>query len=828
MGHYLRFISLLLYWLFIHHGVIKAEEYDFNLDLVDVVDRENIDFSQFNNSGFIYPGIYKMKLVVNAQTISEQTVNYVEAEDNSSKVCYSSELIHSIGLKNEYLDIALSSLDGKGCYNLDGLKGIVVKGTLNNYSLNISVPQEYMQNTYKNWDLPSNWDNGVNGVIIDYGINVRYNNRYQNGDSTDVSAYGVAGINTGAWRWRADWNGMYTPHSSAGVNNNDFTVNRLYGYRAIPDLTAKLIVGEIDLGTSVFDSFQFLGASLVTDENMLPPNLRGYAPEVVGIAKTNAKVVISQNGRVLYETQVAAGPFRVQDLNQSISGTLDVRVEEQDGTEQNFQVNTASIPYLSRPGTIRYKLAAGKATSSYREHRIDGPEFFSGELSMGVSNTYSVFGGGLLSDGYGSLVAGIGRDLFEIGAISFDITRSWARVPDNGTKSGNSYRVNYSKSFSDYDSQITFAAYRFSEEDFLNMNDYLMLLNAPSTYEAYSGNSKELYSVILSKQFRDLNLGAYVDFTHQSYWDNADRERISVSVSSHFDLLDWKNLSVSMTGYRSEQNGVIDNGMYVSINAMLGQTARVSYSLNKNNTNIMHNVSYMDRIDDRNTYSLTAGASSNNDSVLSGFYSHVGDNNSISANFNHQSDVSTGLGLSMYGGVTAIADGSTALHRNGTRGGTRMMVDTDGAADIPIKGSGPSVKTNVSGKAVLADLSSYYRHSISVDVNELGRDVEYIGSPVKTGTLTEGAIGYHHFDMLSGAKRLTQITLANGKYAPFSAVIHNDKKQQMGMVSDDGVAYLIGLNKGETLSVSWGEKTCSVVVPTKLPDENELLKFVCL
>ena len=47
---------------------------------------------------------------------------------------------------------------------------------------------------------------------------------------------------------------------------------------------------------------------------MLPPNLRGYAPEVTGVAKSNAKVIISQQGRVLYETTVAVGPFRIQDL----------------------------------------------------------------------------------------------------------------------------------------------------------------------------------------------------------------------------------------------------------------------------------------------------------------------------------------------------------------------------------------------------------------------------------------------------------------------------------------------------------------------------------
>ncbi len=120
---------------------------------------------------------------------------------------------------------------------------------------------------------------------------------------------------------------------------------------------------------------------MLSDDKMLPPNLRGYAPEVVGIAQSNAKVVISQSGRVVYETQVPAGPFRIQDLGSAIVGVLDVVVEEQDGSMQRFQVNTANIPYLSRPGRVRYKMGAGKVSSAPRQ--LDGPGVISGEFSWG-------------------------------------------------------------------------------------------------------------------------------------------------------------------------------------------------------------------------------------------------------------------------------------------------------------------------------------------------------------------------------------------------------------------------------------------------------------
>lgn len=78
---------------------------------------------------------------------------------------------------------------------------------------------------------------------------------------------------------------------------------------------------------------------------MLPPSLRSYAPEVTGFAETNAVVKISQDGRVIYESLVPAGPFRIQNLNSGISGTLQVRVEESDGRVSEFEVEAGNIPF---------------------------------------------------------------------------------------------------------------------------------------------------------------------------------------------------------------------------------------------------------------------------------------------------------------------------------------------------------------------------------------------------------------------------------------------------------------------------------------------------
>ena len=52
---------------------------------------------------------------------------------------------------------------------------------------------------------------------------------------------------------------------------------------------SKLTVGEDYLSSDLFDSWRYTGLSLASDESQLPPKLRGYAPEVSGIARTNAK-----------------------------------------------------------------------------------------------------------------------------------------------------------------------------------------------------------------------------------------------------------------------------------------------------------------------------------------------------------------------------------------------------------------------------------------------------------------------------------------------------------------------------------------------------------
>lgn len=790
-----------------------VEDIQFNTDVLDVNDRKNIDLSQFSRGGYIMPGQYSMTVHVNKSDLQEQPVAFYAPEDDvsGSRACLAPALVAQLGLKDE-MQKKLSWWHEGGCLDERSLPGMEARGDLATSALYLSIPQAYLDYVSEDWDPPSRWDEGIPGVLFDYNLSGQAQRQLrEGGQSSSLGGNGTAGANLGAWRLRADWQGQWNRQSGAATTRR-LDWSRYYAYRALPALRSRLTLGEEYLDSGLFDSFRFGGMSLRSDDNMLPPNLRGYAPEVTGVAKSNAKVTISQQGRVLYETTVAAGPFRIQDLNDAVSGDLDVRVEEQDGSVQEFKMSTASIPYLTRPGSVRFKLAAGKPSDM--DHRYQGPLFGTGELSWGVSNGWSLFGGALLGGDYNAAALGIGRDLLVLGALSFDVTQSRAKLPYNGEMlSGGSYRLSYSKSFDELDSQVTFAGYRFSEQNFMSMSEYL----DARQYGQRFGNSKEMYTITYNQQLRDLGLSAYLNFSHQTYWDRPANDRYNLTMSRYFDLGDYKNLSLSLSAYRNRFNDRNDDGMYLSLSVPWGNGATVSYNTTLNRSDNTHRVGYYDRIDDRSNYQLNAG-SSRSGASMSGYYTRDGDMMRMNANASYQQDSYSAVGGSVQGGMTLTAEGG-ALHRSGLAGGTRLLLDTEGVAGVPVRGYGSAVATNRWGKAVVADVNSYYRNKASIDLDKLGESAEATTSVVQA-TLTEGAIGYRKFAVIAGEKAMAVIKLADGSEPPFGATVLNVRKQETGIVNDGGSVYLSGINAGEYMTVQWnGATQCEVQMPSPLPAE---------
>jgi len=811
---------LLALWMM--RSAYAEEAVQFNTDVLDVKERANIDLSQFSRAGYLMPGNYQFVLRLNKIELPEQQIAFIAPENDpeGSQACLTPDIVKLLGLKSATLRKLTWWHNGQ-CLDPASLEGMTVRPDLGSGTLYLSIPQAWLEYTSENWDPPSRWDEGVPGMMFDYNMNAM-SSRLQGGEhSHSVSGNGTAGANLGAWRMRADWQAQYNQASDESREQKNWDWNRYYAYRALTSLRAKVLVGENYLDSALFDSFRYSGVSLTSDDNQLPPNLRGYAPEVAGVAKTNARVTISQQGRVLYETTVAAGPFRIQDLNSAVSGKLDVKVEEQDGSVQTFQVDTASIPYLTRPGLVRYKLSTGKP-SDY-DHHTQGPEFATGEFSWGINNGWSLYGGALLAGDYKALSLGIGRDLLALGALSADVTQSSAEMPGMPTKRGKAYRLSYSKRFDDYDSQVTFAGYRFAERNYMGMAQYLDKRYHDSNN---SSSDKELYTITLNKQFRPLNLSAYLNYSHQTYWDRRASNTWNLSLSNFFDIGRFKNISLSLTAFRSQYNGTKDDGVYLSLSLPWGDTGSLSYNSQFSGADSSHTLGYYDRLNDNNSYRINAGSTSDGRGTGSGYFTHDGDLASVTGNASFTGSDYRAVGLSVQGGMTATPHGA-ALHRTNIAGGTRMLIDTEGVGGVPVRGSGGIVRTNGFGKAVVSDITSYYHSSVNVDLDHLPENMDATRSVVE-GTLTEGAIGYRQFGILAGEKAMALLRLADGSTPPFGAEVRNQNGIQTGIVGENGSVWLGGLRPGEQMSVYWNDGVqCRITLPAPLPALDKTLLLPC-
>ncbi|WP_425373920.1 outer membrane usher protein [Klebsiella quasivariicola] len=820
-----RLVSILLGSYACQMAWSAEEAIQFNTDVMDVKDRSSIDLSQFSRAGYLMPGEYPLTLRLNKLELAEHIISFIPPDNDpkGSEVCLTPSIVKTLGIKEELKD-KLIWWHNNQCLSLESLEGMTATADLGSGILYLNIPQAYLEYTADNWDPPSRWDEGISGLLFDYNLNAS-NVRQQKGSSQQsISGNGTTGLNLGPWRFRADWQGDYE-HTGGPARNTrqNWEWSRFYLYRAVLPLRAKLMLGENYLPSTMFDSFRFTGASLSTDDAQLPPNLRGYAPEVTGIAKTNAKVTISQQGRVLYESSVPAGPFRIQDLSDSVSGKLDVKVQEQDGSVTSWQVDTASIPYLSRPGLVRYKVSAGKP-SDYN-HKTEGPGFATGEFSWGVSNGWSLYGGGLFAGDYNALSIGIGRDLLILGAISADITHSRAILPNQSEKLGNSYRLSYSKRFDEYDSQVTFAGYRFSEQDFMSMSQYL---NARYHAASTSGNGKELYTISVNKQFRDLNVSTYLNYSHQTYWDRPANDTWSGSLATYFDVGHFHNISLGLSATRTQYNGKNDDGIFLNLSLPWGTEGSLDYSGQSGRGGSSHSVGWYDRIDSNNSYRISAGVTEEGNTTGNGYFTHNGDLAQLSVNTSFQDAEYNAIGLSLQGGATATLHGA-ALHRMNSTGGTRLMVDTAGISDVPVRGYGGITKSNIFGKAVVSDVNSYYRSNVTIDLDELANDVDATRSVIED-TLTEGAIGYRKFGLLAGQKAMAAIRLADNSAPPFGATVTNSDRIQTGIIGDDGHVWLTGLQPGGILMVNWsGVTQCRITLPDPLPtDINTTLLLPCI
>lgn len=235
------------------------------------------------------------------------------------------------------------------------------------------------------------------------------------------------------------------------------------------------MLGDSNTGNDVFDSVGFRGGRLYSSDSMYPDSLQGYAPTVRGIARTPAKVVVRQNGYVIYQSYVQPGAFAITDLNPtSSSGDLEVTVEEKDGSQQRYTVPYSTVPPLQREGRWKYDLVAGDYRSGNSDQIRRSSSRHPGDRSC--QRLYPVW---RYAAGVTLYLAGRrGREnLGDWGAVSVDITHARSQLTDDSKHEGQSLRFLYAKSLNGFGTNFQLLGYRYSTKGFYTLDDVALALN---------------------------------------------------------------------------------------------------------------------------------------------------------------------------------------------------------------------------------------------------------------------------------------------------------------------------------------------------------------
>ena len=439
-------------------------------------DASNIDLSRYTEGNPTLPGIYDVSVYINDQPIMSQSIAFtvIEGKKNAQACITQKNLLQfhiSSPDKNSGKAILLKRDDDLGdCLNLaEMISQSSIRYDVNDQRLDIDVPQAWIMKNYQNYVDPSLWENGINAAMLSYNLN-GYHSESPGRTNDSIYAAFNGGINLGAWRLRAsgNYNWMTNVHS-------DYDFQNRYLQRDLASLRSQLVIGESYTTGETFDSVSIRGIRLYSDSRMLPPVLASFAPIIHGVANTNAKVTVMQNGYKIYETTVPPGAFAIDDLSPSGYGCdLIVTIDEADGTKRTFSQPFSSVVQMLRPGVGRWDISAGQVL---KDSIQDEPNLFQASYYYGLNNYLTGYTGIQLTDNnYTAGLLGLGMNT-PVGAFSVDVTHSNVSIPDDKTYQGQSYRISWNKLFENTSTSLNIAAYRYSTQHYLGLNDALTLID---------------------------------------------------------------------------------------------------------------------------------------------------------------------------------------------------------------------------------------------------------------------------------------------------------------------------------------------------------------
>ncbi|WP_238929156.1 fimbria/pilus outer membrane usher protein [Citrobacter sp. R56] len=773
---------------------------------------QQVDLSVFQD-GAQPPGKYRVDIYLNQEKVDTDEIVFTlhKSADgkNSLQPCLNVATLKKYGVKTDLFP----ELADQPCVDLNIIPNAKATFLFGNQKLVLDIPQAALVTNARGTVDPELWDNGITAFLLNYSVSGQ-NSFARDGRSQDTSSQYAnlrPGFNIGPWRFR---NYSTWERDTEGKSRFDNVYD--YVQRNIVSLKSQLTMGDSTSPSDVFESVPFRGVQLASDDDMLPESLRGYAPVVRGIARTNAQVVIRQNGYVIYQNSVSPGAFEISDMYPSGgSGDLDVTIKEADGSEQHLTVPYASVPVLQREGRFKYSLTGGQYRSY--DDAVNNSKLIQGTAIYGLPWGITLYGGIQAAEHYRSAALGIGKNMGGIGAVSVDATQAKASLPNGHESQGISWRIRYNKNFTETGTNFAIAGYRYSTSGYYTLQETLDSWRNNGTLDDQDLNrSRNREELTVTQTLSDILGSLTISAIHESHW-NSHKSTISLEAGYNNS---WHGISYNLNyswnknsaaGGDNDGHAVYDTDRVISFNVSIplsnflsGHTMNANYSVNSSKeSGASHSVGLSGTaLEDNNlSWNLQEGFASNQSGTTGNLNAdYRGTYGELNAGYGYDAYAQR-LNYGISGGVLVHQGGVTLSQPFGE---TIALVNVHGAPGVKISGQ-TGVQTDYRGFTVVPYESAYQRDDIGIDVESLGDDVD-ITQTNKTVVPTRGAVVRAEFDARVGNRVLMTLKLADGKVVPFGATVTTDNADSaVGfIVGDNGVVYLTGLMDTGNVMAKWG------------------------
>ncbi|MBF7686722.1 fimbria/pilus outer membrane usher protein [Acinetobacter rathckeae] len=794
------FVSMITYPMVTHAESNTLQEADFDPAFI-VGNNKSIDVSRFKYSNPVLPGEYNLDVYVNGNWFGKRKMVFqIQPDQKIATTCFEATTLLSYGVKKDALSQSIDfAHKNNQCVNINQwIKEAYYDFDTSSLRLDVYIPQYAMQSNAQGYVDPAIWDRGINAGFLSYNATAYQSSNRSSADKDSLNAFMSLsmGANIAGWQLRHNAQVQWSNADTQTKKSLSYTTNNTYIQKAFPDYRGVITIGDSFTNGEVFDSLSYRGIDFSSDDRMLPNSLQGYAPQIRGIAKTNAKIEVRQQGQLIYQTNVAPGPFEINDLYPTgFGGNIEVRVIEADGQIQKFAVPYASVVQMLRPKLDRYSMTLGKLRDNSLRHH---PSFAQGKYQRGLNNHVTGFTGFQIADDYMSFLLG-SAFATPIGAVSLDWTHANARL-NQKTVTGQSYRLSYSKLIVPTSTNLTLAAYRYSSENFYSLRDTSIFNNLidQGINTAGVGKQRSQFQITLNQGLPQKLGNVYLVGSWSDYWNRSQRSRqyqfgynnnyreITYGISATHRLLDTVG-----TSSKSDTEYVFSVNFPLSIKKT---AANVSATSSKDSQSV--GISGM--VNDRLSYGANVSKQNNI--------------NAYNINSSYKTDVATLAAsysdASSYQQMMLSIRGNVVLHAGGLQfgpeqGQTIAIVYAPNAVGAKVNNLS-GLRINKSGYAVVPYLTPYRINDVTLDPQDMSDQVElqettqriapYAGSITQLSFATK--IGYAIY---IDAKQADQTTL------PFAAEISSSKGDVIGLVGQGSLAYLRTQLTKDTVTVKWGD-----------------------